>query len=152
MRRCVAYPWRSIEKRDFASGTSSRSSKLIHGGFRYLEQFAFGLVAESCRERRVLQQIAPHRVRPIPFLLPVYEGDPRPLWKMRLGMTLYDLLALNRNTAPHRTLTPKQLLRPSPHLIRQGSTGRSSITIARRMMHGSASTIFSMLLSWAQFA
>src|SRR5256714_11299670 len=79
-----------VDKADFASGTSSRSSKLIHGGFRYLEQYAFGLVAEACRERRVLQEIAPHLVKPLPFLLPVYEGDPRSLTKMRLGMTLYD--------------------------------------------------------------
>src|SRR5437879_1434576 len=65
-----------IEQADFASGTSSRSSKLIHGGFRYLEQYAFGLVAEACRERRILQEIAPHLVRPLQLLLPVYEGDP----------------------------------------------------------------------------
>src|SRR6188768_2271599 len=88
-----------IDKADFASGTSSRSSKLIHGGLRYLEQFAFGLVAESCRERRILQETAQHIVRPLPFLMPVYEGDPRSLGLMRLGMTLYDLLALYRNTS-----------------------------------------------------
>src|SRR6059058_5068122 len=76
-----------VERADFASGTSCRSSKLIHGGFRYLEQREFGLVAESTRERRILQEIAPHRVKPLAFLLPVYEEDPRPLWLMRLGMT-----------------------------------------------------------------
>src|SRR5258707_12017364 len=64
-----------IDKGDFASGTSSASSKLIHGGFRYLEQGAFRLVAESCRERAILQRIAPHLVRPLPFLFPVYEHD-----------------------------------------------------------------------------
>src|SRR5256885_10092279 len=64
-----------VDKGDFASGTSSRSSKLIHGGFRYLEQYAFGLVAEACREREILQRIAPHLVRPLPFLMPVYDGD-----------------------------------------------------------------------------
>src|SRR5260221_14705623 len=78
-----------VEKDDFASGTSSRSSKLIHGGFRYLEQYAFGLVAEACRERRILRQIAPHLVKPLPLLMPVYQGDRRPLWLMRIGMTLY---------------------------------------------------------------
>src|SRR5438552_18507353 len=57
-----------IEKSDFASGTSSRSSKLIHGGFRYLQQHNFKLVFEACRERRILQRIAPHHVRPLPFL------------------------------------------------------------------------------------
>src|SRR5881398_1736188 len=59
-----------VEKGDFASGTSSRSSKLIHGGFRYLEQYAFGLVAEACRERRILREIAPHLVKALPLLMP----------------------------------------------------------------------------------
>ena len=77
-----------VDKLDFASGTSSQSSKLIHGGFRYLEQYDFALVAESCRERRILREIAPHRVKPLPLLLPVYRGDARPLWLLRLGMTL----------------------------------------------------------------
>lgn len=94
-----------VDKGDWAGETSSRSSKLIHGGFRYLEQGAWRLVAESCRERRILQNIAPDRVKPIPFLLPVYDGDARPLWKMRIGMTLYDLLALYQNTAAHRTVS-----------------------------------------------
>src|SRR3954447_5395823 len=71
-----------IDKGDFASGTSSRSSKLIHGGFRYLEQRAFGLVRESCRERRILQRIAPHLVRPLLFLLPVYENGRHSLMTM----------------------------------------------------------------------
>jgi len=100
-----------VDQADFASGTSSRSTKLIHGGFRYLEQYAFGLVAESCRERHLLQQLAPDRVRPLPLLLPVYAGDVRPLWKIRLGMTLYDLLARDRNTAPHKSVEPPPGLR-----------------------------------------
>lgn len=94
-----------VEQNDFASGVSSQSSKLIHGGFRYLEQWDFSLVAESCRERRILRDIAPHRVFPLPLLLPVYRNDRRPLWLLRMGMTLYDLLALYRNVEPHRTLT-----------------------------------------------
>src|SRR2546430_16262783 len=84
-----------IDKADFASGTSSRSSKLIHGGFRYLEQYDFGLVMEACREREILLRIAPHLVRPLPFLFPVYDGDARSLAKIRVGMTLYDFLANN---------------------------------------------------------
>ena len=63
-----------IEKSDFASGTSSRSSKLIHGGFRYLQQHDFRLVFEACRERHILQRTVPHLVRPLPFLFPIYEG------------------------------------------------------------------------------
>lgn len=112
-----------IDKSDFASGTSSRSSKLIHGGFRYLEQYNFHLVAEACRERRILQEIAPHLVHPQPFLLPVYEGDRRSLAKLRLGMTLYDLLARFRNTAPHRTLPPQDALLKEPTLAPAGLRG-----------------------------
>lgn len=86
-----------IEKDDFAAGTSSASTKLIHGGLRYLEQFAFGLVAESCRERRTLLDTASHLVRPLPLLMPVYKGDPHSLFKLRLGNTLYDFMTLPRH-------------------------------------------------------
>ena len=112
-----------IDKGDFASGTSSRSSKLIHGGFRYLEQRAFGLVAESCRERAILRTIAPHLVKPQPFLLPVYEGDSRSLCRLRWGMRLYDLLARYRNVAPHQVLSPERALMKEPTLGRAGLRG-----------------------------
>ncbi len=112
-----------VEKSDFASGTSSRSSKLIHGGFRYLQQHDFRLVVEACRERRVLQRMAPHLVRPLPFLFPIYEDAPISLTKLRLGMTLYDWLALRRNVAPHRTLSAEQALAGEPSLSRQGLRG-----------------------------
>src|SRR5438270_9257091 len=81
-----------VEARDLASGTSSRSSKLIHGGLRYLEQFDFKLVYEARRERRRLMKLAPHLARPLPFLLPIYRGDPYSPLKIRLGLTIYDLL------------------------------------------------------------
>lgn len=112
-----------IDKADFASGTSSCSSKLIHGGFRYLEQYSFGLVAEACRERRILLQIAPHLVRPLPFILPVYENSPRPLWKIRLGMAAYDLLALYRNLARHRFISAPQTHLQEPALSTNGLRG-----------------------------
>src|SRR5205085_909462 len=85
-----------IEKRDFASGTSSRSSKLIHGGLRYLEQLHFGLVRESLHERAVLSRIAPHLSKPLKFLVPVYSSSEwSPLGANRLklaaGLWLYDL-------------------------------------------------------------
>lgn len=112
-----------VEQADFASGTSSRSTKLVHGGFRYLEQWAFRLVAESCRERDTLRRIAPHLVRPLPFLLPVYAADRRPLWQMRLGMTLYDWLALYRNPAAHETLSAAEVLADEPLLERRGLRG-----------------------------
>ncbi len=112
-----------VDKGDWAGETSSRSSKLIHGGFRYLEQGAWRLVAESCRERRILQEIAPDRVKPIPFLLPVYDGDPRPLWKIRLGMTLYDVLAMYQNTASHRMLSASAALQQEESLNDAGLRG-----------------------------
>ena len=112
-----------IDKGDFASGTSSRSSKLIHGGFRYLEQGSLRLVMEACRERHILQRIAPHLVRPLPFLLPVYRGDARSLGKARIGMTLYDMLALYRNAAPHRCLAPAATLDAEPGLARRNLLG-----------------------------
>lgn len=112
-----------VEQSDFASGTSSRSSKLIHGGFRYLAQRDFKLVFEACRERRILQRIAPHLVHPLPFLFPVYEGGPISLAKLRFGMTLYDWLALYRNVAPHRTLSPEQVLEQEPTLARPSLLG-----------------------------
>jgi len=112
-----------IDKADFASGTSSRSSKLIHGGFRYLEQAACRLVMESCRERQILRKIAPHLVKPLPFLLPVYQGDQRSLGKMRIGMAIYDLLALYRNTKRHRGLSPTATIDEEPTLAKHGLRG-----------------------------
>jgi glycerol-3-phosphate dehydrogenase len=112
-----------VEKLDFASGTSSRSSKLIHGGFRYLEQRNFKLVFEACRERRILQRVAPHLVRPLPFLFPIYKDGSLSLAKLRLGMTLYDWLALYRNIAPHRTLSAKRALEMEPSLSSHGLRG-----------------------------
>ncbi|MCC6138098.1 MAG: glycerol-3-phosphate dehydrogenase/oxidase [Bdellovibrionaceae bacterium] len=81
------------EAQDFASGTSSRSSKLVHGGIRYLENLEFGLVHEALTERTLLLEIAPHMVHPLRFLLPVYKNSRVGLLKMELGMILYDLLS-----------------------------------------------------------
>jgi glycerol-3-phosphate dehydrogenase len=96
-----------IEARDLASGTSSLSSRLIHGGLRYLEQGHFRLVHEATRERRTLLRIAPHLVRPLAFVFPVHQGDRVPLWKLAAGMMLYDLLAPLRNVRRHRILTAR---------------------------------------------
>ena len=109
-----------LEKRDFAAGTSSRSSKLIHGGLRYLEQLNFGLVREALRERSLLlTRLAPHLVRPVAFLYPLrHRGWERPY--VGAGLTLYDTLAVTRTDGPslprHRHLTKKQALRESPGL------------------------------------
>ncbi len=112
-----------VEKGDFASGTSSKSSKLIHGGLRYLEQMQFGLVHEACRERWILLRIAPHLVRPQPFVIPIYRGDARSRTTIHAGMILYDLMALFRNTRRHRMLSSGEVRRLEPDLEQTGLTG-----------------------------
>ena len=112
-----------VDKSDFGAGTSSHSSRLIHGGIRYLEQRAFHLVFEASRERRVLLNIAPHLVRPLPFLFPVYRGGRIPAWKLRAGMWLYDLLAVFRNVHWHRWLGAKKVRRVEPGLRDRGLVG-----------------------------
>jgi glycerol-3-phosphate dehydrogenase len=112
-----------VDKGDFGSGASSASTKLIHGGLRYLERFDLPLVFESCRERRILQMIAPHLVTPIPFLIPAYRGDSRSLLTMRAGLLLYDLLAMFRNTGRHTILSPSQTLELEPLLRQKGLRG-----------------------------
>ena len=112
-----------IDKADFGAGTSSHSSRLIHGGIRYLEQGAFHLVFEASRERRVLLTIAPHLVRPLAFLFPVYRGARVPAWKLRAGMWLYDLLAAFRNVRWHRWLRAKKVRRIEPGLKDRGLVG-----------------------------
>src|SRR5262249_4516217 len=101
-----------IDKQDFASGTSSRSSKLIQGGLRYLEHFESALAREGLQERARLRQNAPHLSQPLPFLIPVYKAGARsPLGnstlKLRAGLALYDRLAGRQNFAPHRWLPPE---------------------------------------------
>ncbi|PYO55184.1 MAG: FAD-dependent oxidoreductase, partial [Candidatus Rokuibacteriota bacterium] len=95
-----------FEKGDFASGTSSKSSKLIHGGLRYLELMDFGLVRESLREKKTLERLAPHLVRPLPFLVPVYRGGTRGLVMVRIGLTLYNLLTPGKTTDRYRLMRP----------------------------------------------
>lgn len=95
-----------FDRHDFGAGASSKTSKLVHGGLRYLEQGALRLVWEACRERRTLLRLAPHLVRPLPFVFPVYDDSRLPAWKLHLGMWLYDLLALFRNVRRHRMLSP----------------------------------------------
>jgi glycerol-3-phosphate dehydrogenase len=92
-----------FEKGDYASGTSSKSSKLVHGGLRYLEHGEIGLVFESVSERRVQTRVAPHLVRPLPFLIPIYKGAKPGLEVMNFGLWIYDSLALFRAPKLHRT-------------------------------------------------
>jgi glycerol-3-phosphate dehydrogenase len=109
-----------LEARDFGSGTSSRSTKLIHGGLRYLEQYDFKLVHEARRERQLLMKLAPHLARPIPFLLPIYGDDPYSPLKVRLGLTIYDLLGNLGREDRHRMLDPRAALQALPALRPDG--------------------------------
>jgi len=93
-----------VDKGDFASATTSVSSKLIHGGLRYLELFDFGLVRESLAERQRLQRLAPHLIKPLPFLVPIYRDSSRGLIKVRLGLKLYDWLTPGRDRERYRVL------------------------------------------------
>jgi glycerol-3-phosphate dehydrogenase len=112
-----------IDKGDFAVGTSSSSSRLVHGGLRYLEHYHWHLVFEACRERRTLLKIAPHLVWPRSFLFPVYKGARVPWWKLIAGMWLYDVLALFRNVRRHEWLGKRGLARAEPGLRSLGLKG-----------------------------
>ncbi len=112
-----------VDKAGFASGTSSRSSRLIHGGIRYLERGQIGLVRESVRERETLLRIAPHLVVPLQFTWPVYRGARLPGWKLRIGLTVYDFLAGGRGGRKHRWLGADEVLASEPNLDRTNLLG-----------------------------
>ena len=113
-----------FEKSDYASGTSSKSSKLVHGGLRYLEHGEIGLVFESVSERRVQTRVAPHLVRPLPFLIPIYKGSKPGLEVMNFGLWIYDSLALFRAPRMHKTFRgPRAALELEPALRPDGLRG-----------------------------
>lgn len=112
-----------LEMNDLAYGTSSRSSKLVHGGLRYLEHYEFSLVFEAVSERRILMDLAPHIVNPLGFVFPVYEGARRRLWVINAGMWLYDGLSLFRSPRIHRSLTRTALAEEVPMLKQDGLKG-----------------------------
>ena len=122
-----------LEKNDFASGTSGKSTKLIHGGLRYLETFDLDLVREALRERFFLLRDAPHLVKPLSFIVPVYQGDRKPLWMMRLGVWLYARLAClsGRQAGKYtigkpRFIPREELLGLMPGLKEEGLRGGGS--------------------------
>ncbi|HYN23729.1 MAG TPA: glycerol-3-phosphate dehydrogenase [Pyrinomonadaceae bacterium] len=112
-----------LDKGDIGGGTSSWSTRLIHGGLRYLEHAELGLVRESLRERETLFRIAPHLVKPLPILLPLYEQAVRGPLTIRAGMIAYDMLSLDKSLPRHRMLTRDEALAQAPGLNRKGLRG-----------------------------
>ena len=115
-----------IDKGDWGSGTSSRSSRLIHGGIRYLEHGQIGLVRESVRERETLLRIASHLVKPLEFTWPVYRGARLPKWKLRAALTAYDLLAGVGRLRRHESLGVTDVLEHEPCLRKDLLVGGAS--------------------------
>ena len=122
-----------IEKVDFASGTSSKSTKLVHGGIRYLPNFDFSLVHEALVERGLLLQNAPYLVHPIGFVLPIYDGDRHPVGipfstpggiglsrLLDIGLWMYDIMAGRRSVKRHRHLSRETVLKLAPELVSNG--------------------------------
>ncbi|HEY2200272.1 MAG TPA: FAD-dependent oxidoreductase, partial [Solirubrobacteraceae bacterium] len=112
-----------VEQRDLASGTSSRPTRLIHGGLRYLEMFDFALVRTDMREREVLLRLAPHLVQPLQFLMPIYRRGVLYRAKLQAGMQLYDALSYDKSLPTRQWLNKRQLLRVEPELEPDGLQG-----------------------------
>lgn len=111
------------EKNKLMTATSAASTKLLHGGLRYLEQGQFRLVYEALRERSWWINAAPHLARPIELILPVYSNSVRPVWKIKAGLVLYDFLARSLNLGRHQWHTRDELIKRSPLLKREGLVG-----------------------------
>ncbi len=112
-----------LDKADISSGTTSWSTRLIHGGLRYLEHWEVGLVRESLREREKLLSIAPHLVQPLPLVIPAYRGDKRGPFLIRLGMIAYDLLSFDKSLPGHRMYSRQEALELVPGLNPDGLRG-----------------------------
>src|SRR3954465_14976605 len=120
-----------VERADFASGTSSRSSKLVHGGLRYLQNFDLGLVREALVERQINVNLAPHLVRPLRFVVPAFDGT-RPDRIVGLGLNAYDVMAVRRrrnrseedwSPARHRAISGAEVAELIPALAERSPTG-----------------------------
>jgi glycerol-3-phosphate dehydrogenase len=111
------------EKGDFASGTSGSSSRLLHGGLRYLGQGRIGLVWEASTEKVTLGEIAPHLAQPLPFLFPSYSGSDWPRWKLTIGVKVYDLLCSGKNFGKSQSMNRAQMLEAAPGLTPEGLNG-----------------------------
>jgi glycerol-3-phosphate dehydrogenase len=128
-----------LDKNDIGSGTSSWSSRLIHGGLRYLEYGELPLVFESLRERRLLRKVAPHLVKRLRLKIPVYEDSRRGLLLIRLGLITYDLLSIGKSIPRHRMLSRKLFLEQEPGVLNTRLVGGASyfdaqVTYAERLV------------------
>ena len=128
-----------LEQNDLCSGTSASSSRLIHGGLRYLEYGEIPLVYESLHERRYLRQIAAHLVRPLRIAIPIYRNARRGPLLIRLGMIAYDFLSMGKRMPGHDMLSAEELLAEAPGLCREGLRGGAryfdaQITFAERLV------------------
>src|ERR1041384_683930 len=112
-----------IDANDFAFGTSSRSSRLLHGGIRYLAQGRVGLVWEASSEKRVIGHIAPHLAQPLAFIFPTRKGTPWSRWKLGIGVKIYDLLCGMRNFGRSGILSFDETTRMLPAVNTQNLTG-----------------------------
>ncbi|NIV31658.1 MAG: FAD-dependent oxidoreductase, partial [Anaerolineae bacterium] len=112
-----------VEKEDFASGTSSKSARLVHGGLRYLEQFQFGLIRSASKERHKLRRLAPRLVRSVAFTFPVYRTSKSSLLMIRIGMRVYDLIAPSRKVKRHKIVSAQRAAELEPALLREGLVG-----------------------------
>ena len=112
-----------VEKRDFASGTSSKSTKLIHGGLRYLQQFDIALVRETGTERAIVHRIAPHIVLPEKMLMPIVKGGKYGYWMASFGLKVYDILANVKGDDRRKMLSKKQSLAKEPLLGKDNLKG-----------------------------
>src|SRR5581483_4661191 len=115
-----------VEKEDFGYGTTGRSTRLIHGGLRYLAMYDFGLVRESLVERERLFHNAPHLVHPLTFLIPFYQGQQTPPWMLKMGLRLYDALAGKSIVPAHQLYSRDELLALEPGLNAEGLRGGAS--------------------------
>ncbi|HEY4388822.1 MAG TPA: glycerol-3-phosphate dehydrogenase/oxidase [Ktedonobacteraceae bacterium] len=112
-----------VEKTDFASGASSRSTKLLHGGVRYRQSFEFKLVREACRERELMLKLAPHLAHVRPFIYTLYKGYPESMWLLNIGLSIYDLFSGSPLKRRHRMLNVRKLLAQEPALKAQDLIG-----------------------------
>ena len=99
-----------LEKRDFASGVTSKTTRLIHGGLRYLANFEMDLVAESLKERAILRRQAPHLIKPMPILIPLYRGDAHGRAVISIGIHVYDLLSHEKDIPHYFTSSAEKTL------------------------------------------